>query len=378
MHQQPQMLLCTVGTSLLTNLERLDLTKRPELQPLADAFRQRRWDDLARELGRLPAGERLCGAEINSIHCLLGQGHAPAGVGLTFFHSATEEGRAVARVLTSLYKERGHAPVDRVEVADLQDDEPRRFRTRGLRTLAREMCRVVRERSAPACAVNATGGYKAQIAVAVLLGQALNIHVYYLHEKFSEIIAFPPLPVSLDYEVWMRASGMLNDLARTTEPIRASDYEELDEQLECLVERVQIDGEDYLELAATGQIVRDTFRERFRTNRDEVLPPAALPGQKQKPHIPKDEGHLLAHRDVVLPFMQRVTDEVGPVVLCQSSYYNPDLPQRTRFVESREGIVGILSRDGWTMKFRVETTARTEGQRRAVLVLLNEWLDEQA
>src|SRR5437773_1205753 len=82
-------------------------------------------------------------------------------------------------------------------------------RTRALRTPARRICAVVRERSAAACALNATGGYKAQIAVAVLLGQALGVPVYYKHELFSEIIAFPPLPVALDFEVWMRASGML-------------------------------------------------------------------------------------------------------------------------------------------------------------------------
>src|SRR5262249_45389116 len=148
-----------------------------------------------------------------------------------------------------------------------------RFRTKGLRNLVRTLCRVVRERTATACAMNATGGYKAQIAVAVLLGQALGIDVYYMHERFSEIVAFPPLPVALDFEVWMRASGMLLGLERSPEPIPFRDYEEgWDERFESLVERIPIDGEEYLELSPAGQIFHETFRERFRSTRDQFLP----------------------------------------------------------------------------------------------------------
>jgi putative CRISPR-associated protein (TIGR02619 family) len=329
---------------------------------------------LREALRALPPTDRRCGAEINSIQSLIDTGRVPADVGLQFFHSQTPDGQRVAETLVQYYRWRGHAPVESIEVEDLQDEDPRRFRTRGLRTLTRKLCQAVRDY--PACAFNATGGYKAQIAIAVLLGQALEIPVFYLHEKFREIIEFPPLPFALDYELWMRASGMLNDLARTTEPIRADTYEELDEKMEALVERVEIDGVDYLELAAPGQIVRDTFRERFRSDRDQYLPPNCPAERKQEPSIKKNEGHLLAYRNQVIMFMQRVTQEVGPVVSCHSNYFNPDLPARTRFVETREHLEGIFSPGGWTMRFRIETTATTQGQRRAVLYLLNEWYDQ--
>src|SRR5439155_17166523 len=127
----------------------------------------------------------------------------------------------------------GHTPVETIRVPDLQDRDPRLFRTRGLRNLAREICAVIRQRSAVACAINATGGYKAQIAIAVLLGQALGVPVYYKHELFTEIIAFPPMPVALDFEVWLRASGMLFDLERSTTPVPAGRYaDDWDEKCE--------------------------------------------------------------------------------------------------------------------------------------------------
>jgi putative CRISPR-associated protein (TIGR02619 family) len=298
--------------------------------------------------------------------------YVPADCGLFFLHSDTDDGRSIAAILKNYYQSKGHAPVETIEVPDLQDQDPKRFRTKGLRNLARKICGVIRERSAAACAINATGGYKAQIAIGVLLGQAIGIPVFYKHELFSEIIAFPPMPVALDFEVWMRASGMLYDLERTSELIAAAIYaDEWDEKYESLIERVPINGQDYLELSPTGQIFHETFRERFRTARDQVLPPPAQ--QKRPPRLEK-AGWPGEHPEVEC-FMSRVTNEVPPVVQCATFYYNSDLPQRTRFRLGRDGIEGIYSDGSFTVKFRVETTAQTPGQQGAVVALLNEWLN---
>src|SRR5262249_32180982 len=144
--------------------------------------------------------------------------------------------------------------------------------------------------------------------------------VYYLHERFSDIIAFPPLPVALDFEVWMAASGMLFELGSSNDPAPAAEFAEgWDERFESLVERVDVDGGESLEVSAAGQIFHETFRERFRTARDQVLPPPARPGQKQPPVLKRDEGHMLKHREEIERFLKRVTEEVPQVVLCVTS-----------------------------------------------------------
>ncbi len=377
---KPGILICTVGTSLFQpNLEALkkDLANdrlKPEYRPLAEAYQRGDWPGVAKAMHALPADDRVCGAEINSIASMVEKQYIPADCGLFFLHSSTDKGRDIAAILRHYYRDKGHAPVETVEVEDLQDEDPKRFRTKGLRNLARNICRIVRERSAPACAINATGGYKAQIAVAVLLGQALSIPVFYKHELFSEIIAFPPMPVALDFEVWMRASGMLYDLERTFDPVPASIYAgEWLETYESLVERVPIDGQDYLELSPVGQIFHATFHERFRTDRSQVLPPKAL--QKHPPRLEKS-GWPGEHPEVEA-FMKRVTDEVDPVVRCETFYFNPDLPQRTRFRCGAQGIEGIYSDRRFTVKFRVESTAETPGQQAAVVASLNEWLSHR-
>jgi hypothetical protein len=173
----------------------------------------------------------------------------------------------------------------------------------------------------------------------------------------------------------MRASGLLNALEAERQPVpRAEFADEWDERFESLVEPVTIDGTEYLELSAAGQIFHETFRERYRSCRDQVLPPPAPPGRKQAPLLKGTEAHLLAHRDEVERFLRRVTDEVPQVIRCVTNYFNPSLPQRRRFREARGEVEGVYSNGHFTVKFRVETTAQTPGQRAAVVAALNEWL----
>jgi hypothetical protein len=234
---------------------------------------------------------------------------------------------------------------------------------------------VIHDYSPEHCAINATGGYKAQIAIGVLLGQALGVPVYYKHERFSEIIAFPPMPIALDYEVWMRSSGLLHFLEQDGGLAPAAEFaDEWDERFEPLVERESVDGTEYLALSATGQIFHETFRQRFRSDRDQVLSPAAMPGRKARPVIKSDEGHLRKYQNELERFMGQIIEEIPQVICCTTRYFNPDLPQRTRFIETRGEIEGIFSNGTYSVKFRVDSTAETAGQRAALVAALNEWL----
>jgi putative CRISPR-associated protein (TIGR02619 family) len=399
---RPSILICTVGTSLFKpNLAGLpkpegysawadNARKQGENEPpsleavnaLCEAYADKDIKAIADALLQLSPNSRICGAEMNSIASMIDKGYVPGDCGLFFLHSDTDDGRNIAAILKRYYLGNKHAPVETVEIPDLQDQDPKRFRTKGLRNLARKLCAVIRERSVSACAINATGGYKAQIAIAVLLGQAIGVPVYYKHEQFSEIIAFPPMPVALDFEVWMKASGVLFELARDMNDFLPADQfadewqdPDLAERLEALVEREDLYGVPHLALSPTGQIFHDTFRERFRTNRDQVLPPPVPLGQKKEPILKSDEGHMLAHQDEIKRFLIKVTQQVPQVALCVTNYFNPDLPERARFRSKRESIEGIYSNGSFTVKFRVETSATTPGQQAAVVAALNEWLN---
>ena len=366
-------LLCTVGTSLLGNLGGLakaqgEGDKGERKQALAKAYQEKSWSEVASLLSQHDPHERVCGAEINSVASMLEKEYISKGCGLFFFYSDTTNGKEIAEVLKAFYEKSGHSPVEAIAIPSLQDQDPKAFRTKGLRNLARKLCEIVRQYGTTSCAINATGGYKAQIAIAVMLGQALGIPVYYKHELFSEIISFPPMPISLDFELWMRMSGMLFNL-EDEEPLPFGDYEEgWDERFESLVEREWIDGKEFLVLSATGQIFHDTFRERFRSERDAILPVRAI--NKKAPRLER-AGSPGTHPEVQR-FMQKVTDETPFVVSCSTHYYNPDLSKKTRFHLAQGAIECVFSKGSYCVKFIVETTATTEGQKNAAIAYMND------
>jgi len=387
-----QIVLCTVGTSLFyPNLSSLRKTLQGEsssgnekatllpeqrdiLEALATAYEQKDWRSVATQLIRLPPQERLCGAEINSMHSLIQQGYATPDCGVYFLHSDTPEGAAIGVILQQTFQQRGHQPVHCIQVADLQDSDPKRFRTKGLRNLARELSRIIRDHTPSACAINATGGYKAQIALAVLLGQAVHVPVYYMHERFSEIIAFPPLPVAFDFDYWLKYNRILYTLEKDPRPY-AELQEEWDEVLESLTEIVDIDGEKWVELSATGQIFHDAFRERFLSHQERLLPPPAP--KKEAPAI-RDHSVTLKCRPELERYLSEVTDALPCIQRCLTHYAHPDLPLTMGFrikpKSDEPQIEGIYSNGRETVKFLVQTTAQTIMQHQAVVAALNDWL----
>lgn len=393
-------LICTLGTSLfkpnLFGLPTADtynswIAKQPAgdrqnlsaelIASLKQSLDKKDWNALAEILVSLPGTTRLCGAEINSITDLIKRSYCTPDCTLFFCHSATEEGRQIAEILQHYYRSKGH-PASLIEIEHLQDADPKLFRTKGLRNLAKNISKIVREKYSQFCAINATGGYKAQIAIGVLMGQALGVPVYYKHELFSEIISFPPMPIGLDFNLWLAKGELLTSLERWEKikgMVERRDVEEMvawqnvqnewDERMEALVERVNIDGEVYLEISPTGQIFHETFKGRFESDRDRVLPPAVPANQKESPKLSKHSwGNA---RNPILNFLQKIVDECPYVRTCYGDYWNPDLSSPVLFRLRGEEIEGVFSNGTWTVKFVVETSATTPGQRAACVADMN-------
>lgn len=170
-------IIATVGTSLLTNAERAG-----------------KGNDLQTYL-RFTEPEKAS-AETNSLSRLLQEGDR-----IVFLHSQTEEGKRAADALATFYRNNGH-PAELREVADLQYRESR-FKMRGLRALVATLIETIRNerKQDREVLINATGGFKAEIAYATLVGLLFDVPVYYIHEVFREIIELPPTPISWDYSL---------------------------------------------------------------------------------------------------------------------------------------------------------------------------------
>ncbi|MEM8604855.1 MAG: putative CRISPR-associated protein, partial [Cyanobacteria bacterium P01_H01_bin.121] len=156
---------------------------------LKAAFAAEDWQQITQLLLQQENSNRICGAEINSITSILQQQLLSQTLRLIFLISDTSAGQKIGKIL-KLYYEDMHNPFHfkNVEVRvlnGLRDDDVRAFKQQGLKNLVHEISKECRNFSAEAIAINATGGYKAQISFAGMVGQALGIPVYYLFELFS-------------------------------------------------------------------------------------------------------------------------------------------------------------------------------------------------
>lgn len=175
-------ILTTVGTSLLGNAKHDLQVEQPDDQQLANYLRH--------------TEAVKASAETNSLMRLL---HEQDRV--VFLCSQTCEGKQCAEALARHYNNAGY-DTRVLEVPDLTYTESR-FKMRGLRSLVATLIDQIRQARTQArpVLINATGGFKAEIAYATLVGLLFDVPVYYIHEVFRDVIEMPPTPISWDYSL---------------------------------------------------------------------------------------------------------------------------------------------------------------------------------
>ncbi|GBC92902.1 hypothetical protein HRbin15_01379 [bacterium HR15] len=179
-------ILTTVGASLLNNARRnlrRGSNEAVSLQELTNYLRQ--------------ASPEEASAETNSLKRLLQEGDR-----IVLLYSDTDEGDLCANALKAFYSHQGYQ-VEIARVHNLNYTESR-FKMLGLRSLVATLIEhIQKERKAERkVLINATGGFKAEVAYATLVGLLFNVSVYYIHEAFQDIIEIPPIPINWDYSLF--------------------------------------------------------------------------------------------------------------------------------------------------------------------------------
>ncbi len=356
-------LICTVGTSLKGNVS------NSKESAIRDPFLQCNAKGTALALASRPPDERLLGAEINSITSILDKTILNRRDFLYLLVSETEDGKFIGEVLKQYYsRSQNQSRFDRAQVRvveGLTDASAQRFRTEGLRNLVKEIAEVVKRHGANNILINATGGYKAQISFAGMIGQALEIPVCYLFERFSEVIELPPQPISMDLSFWLEHVDVFFDLegeGLDVHPVA------LDERFASLADEIEVDGHNLSALSAIGQLFHETFRYRFHLQR-EVLLPSASKLAREKKTITYEDKNSGKHAGLV-PWLEKILD-IPYVERIYTHYYNPDLPLRNYFRASKLGdfsqVEGGFSNGKATTKFDVITSAASQSEGNAVL-----------
>lgn len=347
-----QVLICTVGTSLINLL-------RAKGQDVSNPIA------VAKELRKLDPADKLLGAEINSTHSILQKGYLDPKK-LLLCVSDTLEGEATGSILQCYYRDL-FQEVEVIKIIGLQAKDPKRFRNHGLRYLVRVISNIVKRArdQGQGVIINATGGFKAQISFAGLIGQLLNVPVYYMFETFQEVIELPPLPVSFSFDFWLRHFDALERLSRDLVP-KNEVPQDLDEVL-------LLREEGLCCLSSLGELFHQGYKERFRRQRVQLLPPQCGLQLNQKKVVFEDNN---PHRHPGLAEYLRRLLQRGYITGARTYYFNPDLPERLRFFISprcrANEIEGWYSDGNRTTKFILTTTAQTELERQAVIVDLVE------
>lgn len=311
-------LICTVGTSLFdSNLSKLSNETKDAPENwfnIRQAYDSYNWKKLAQELLRVDPAKRLCGAEINTIQEVKGKNWLSLE-NIIFLVSDTPNGKNTGEVLQHYFRNRNDLSLRVVEyriVDQLQDERPIDFKIHGLRNLVRNIGDYIQRFGGPDyLAIDATGGYKAQIAIAVIVGQALNIPVLYKHERFSEIIDFPPLPITFDHDILARNADLLTDFERG-KAFSSTDLGSIDEKLRVLLAEITVGDESIYELSPIGQIYLTGFRLR------NPKPIKLVPAENRKPPTFRDDHYPVGFKE----FTEQVWREISWIITTNSLPYD--------------------------------------------------------
>jgi len=311
-------LLNTVGTSILNHWKH-------EYSELSEESRRR----ISARIANLPPEDRRLGAELNSIHSIAQQTEIGPGDRVYFLLSDTREGRFAGRLLTDVANAWGYRTEEPEVIKSLQSDDPRLFE-QGLRNLVRAIARLYRAQKdrGEEVLLNATGGYKAQISFAGLIGQVFGIPVFYQFEDFPRAIKLPPLPISFDLNDWLLYRHIFDALegGDRGELLRVGDFRlrELPEKLRVLLDQSQ----GFVALNALGELYHQGFRDRFASAKSLLLPrdsgtaPAAKKIQYEDQNAGKHPG--------LEPYLERIRRKPY-VTWIQTIRYVPQKPACDRF-----------------------------------------------
>lgn len=366
-------LICTVGTSLFTNIDRLEPT-----DPLKIEKEKRNWVGLTNELLKKSCDDKVCGAEINSITSLVKKGYLDKRHKLYLLVSDTDKGKETGEVLKRYYEDsKNPCYFDRVifkEIENLTDKDVKSFRNKGLKNLVKEIVNIVKEKGSERIIINATGGYKAQIAFAGLIGQTLEIPVMYMFETFPEIISLPPQPLSFNFDFWFKYYEELERLYIEKDALVKDVDSSLlsDERISVLIERKEINKEEYVSLSSMGFLFHEGFKYRYRKDKKAFIPADLNEEEREEPVFTEHFYHHFSPS--AEEFVTKIWREKKYIKRIKDFYINPNLAEKNSFKidEHREKIVFTFNDGTKTAKFNIEIFEPTHEKLKWVLIDLNE------
>jgi len=350
-------LIVTVGTSLLTN--RTD--ERPwhgwqHGQDLPD-------ENTAAQYAE-SADEQLLCAETNTLQALPNSLQPQDSI--AFLHSATPAGEWCAKVLLQHYQKQGHK-CELFEIGGLSYKE-KSFTSRGLKSLMEHIFSIIKQ--ADNVAICATGGFKAEIAFANMIGMLTHVPVYYLHEQFRELVELPSIPIDWDISIVednRRFFEWIDEEPRSS--LEVENWLKANPQLRTFTS-VTLDGHTLL--STVGELIYGAYKIQDNSKPKAVWPPPSEVSPQEKIKLEGTDHHRpKGWKD----FTERIA-EIAQVGIIRYDG-NGDKSKKRSGVYDSDSDTGtlkvLLADEKYALPLVVETTARGEEQ----VDLVKEYLQRQ-
>ncbi|HIK11560.1 MAG TPA: putative CRISPR-associated protein [Oscillatoriaceae cyanobacterium M33_DOE_052] len=338
-------IITTTGTSLIGNVAR---HLKKEQKSVTD-------DELRHIFEQLQPAE--ASAETNS---LLKIGTPEDEVVLLYTN--TELGERCAKQVEFYLKGQGWQNT-RSRKLSLEQDEAQ-FERKGLRELVDVLVDEIEkaERQKREVIINATGGFKAEIAYTTMVGMIFQVPVKYIYQFFNQPITFPILPVTWNIDLLLEYENFFEWIDETYRS-----YAEVEQRLKGIPDSDRVralilppDDEGYVYLSPAGNILWKRVQKQKEAADLELDPPASEvpPQDKISSSIQKVKHH---YPDGTLQFALKLA-ELEPVEEIIGGHFEDTTLRRIKGA-GEDGSIRLLWADNEkATNLTVRTTARGQAQ----------------
>jgi len=340
-----RVIITTTGTSLLTNTARALKKENTEVTD----------DELRHYFEQV--GPEKASAETNSLPKI-----ATPDDTVVMLHTATPEGERCAKQIESYLKSRNWQNLQ-LEKLKLEQNEAQ-FEQKGLRNLVDTIIDEINkaQRQGNEVIINATGGFKAEVAYTTMVGMIFQVPVKYIYQDFEKPVTFPALPITWNLDLLIEYDHFFKWLDE--EPRAQS---EVDQRMKAISpddrDRIQQflslpDADQYIYLSPAGDIlwkrlrqVREVVVEEPPPSERQVSEKLSSSLQDEKHHYPKGSKKF-AEQVAALPAVEEI---IG-------GHFENTILKRVKSV-SDDGVIRVLWADNEkATNLTIRTTARGQAQ----------------
>lgn len=344
-------IITTTGTSLLGNASR-------GLKKNKGEFAQDELHNYIKSVGP----EKAC-AETKSLSKIA---HPEDKVVLLY--TKTDDGKRCADEVFRYFKSKKWSNI-RLRELPLEEDE-KQFERRGLRELVNILIEEITnaQRQKQEVIINATGGFKAEIAYTTIVGMIFQVPVKYIYQNFNEPITFPTLPVSWNVDILLEYEDFFEWIDE--EPRKLL---EVEQRLKAFpeLERNQVqqlllppdENEDVM-LSAAGDILwKRVGQQRELAELVEDAPPSEIPIADKISSSLAGDKHNYSKQKKLQKFIQKIA-EVEAVEEIISGNFENTTKKRIKKIDD-DGLIRLLWADNEkAVNITIRTTARGQAQTR--------------